>query len=342
VSVQGRAALDEVAAEWEALAERTGAAPFSYPGWLGIWNRAFAEGAPEVLTVRDGRRLVGVLPVLRSGRTLRSPTNDHSHHFGLLAEDEQAAAELAAALFSDGPEGVALDHLDATTSDLPTVRGAAEAAGQLVVSRPLAYNLLVRLDRDAALPARLTRDVERRRRRLEEHGAVSLEVDESAGRLEEGLRLEGSGWKEAKRTAILSQPATASFYRKLAAWAEENGWLRVNFLCLDARPIAFQLALEQGGAHYFLKGGYDPDYHAHSPGKLLLHALLGRARERGLARFELLGDVEPWKLEWADTVRVRLSVRTFVRSARGLTGYAAQAYLRPLLRRDRRLALLRA
>lgn len=332
--------LDEVAAEWDALAERSGAVPFSRPGWFAAWSRAFASQELEVMTIRRADRLAAVLPVLRDSGSVRSPTNEHTHHFGLLAEDDAAAAELAGALYSDRTERVTLDYLDASTRDFPTFREAAESAGYRVVSRPLAYNLLIALDGDADLPGHLSRDVERRRRRLDEHGVVSVEVDENTKRLEEGLRLEGSGWKDIRRTAILSQPATASFYRELAAWAAERGWLRLWFLGLNGRAIAFQLALEHGGAHYFLKGGYDPGYHAYSPGKLLLHATLGRARERGLERFELLGDVEPWKLEWATAARVRLTAEAFSRSARGRLGYAARAYLRPLLRPDRRRELL--
>ena len=338
--MQAPAPLDEVFTEWDALAERLGAPPFSRPGWFAAWSRAFAAGRLEVVTAPSEDGLAGVLPVLRLGEMLRSPTNDHTHHFGLLAQDQPAAGVLARSLFSQGKERVALDYLDACASDFPNLRTAAEEAGYRVLSRPLTYNLVVSLADDAGLSARLTRDVERRRRRLEEHGAVSVDVEVTHERLDEGLKLEGSGWKAAESTAILSKPATASFYRELAAWAAERGWLRLCFLMLDEQPIAFQLALEHGGAHYFLKGGYDPSYHAYSPGKLLLRDLVGRARDRGLKRFELLGDVEPWKLEWANTARVRLSVESFAPTLRGGTRYAALAYLRPLLRRDRRRELL--
>jgi CelD/BcsL family acetyltransferase involved in cellulose biosynthesis len=340
--VQAPAPLAEVFTEWDALAERLGAPPFLRPGWFAAWSRAFADGRLEVVIAPSEDGLAGVLPILRLGGMVRSPTNDHTHHFGLLAQDQDAARLLARSLFSLGEERVALDYLDASASDFPNLRSAAEEARYRVVCRPLAYNLFVPLEDDAGLSARLTRDVDRRRRRLEERGAVSAYVDVTPERLDEGLKLEGSGWKAAENTAILSKPATASFYRELAAWAAERGWLRLCFLMLDEQPIAFQLALEHDDAHYFLKGGYDPGYHAYSPGKLLLFELLARAREQGLRRFELLGDVETWKLEWANAARVRLSVEAFAPSLRGVAQFAAIAHLRPLLRRDRRRELLRA
>lgn len=332
--------LDALAPEWEALADRVGATPFLRAGWFAAWERAFAPGELEVLTVRREDRLAGVLPYLRAGPALRSPTNGHTHDFGLLAEDEEAATELASVLCAQVATRVSLDFLDASAPDAPIFRGASESAGYRVLTRPLAYNLYVRLDAESSLPSRLVRDVERRRRRLGQQGEVSLEVDEGAERLEEGLRLEGSGWKDAEQTAILSRPETARFYRELAGWAAERGWLRLGFLFLDDRPLAFQFALEHAGVHYFIKGGYDSGFHAFSPGKLLLHATLGRARELGLDRYELLGDLEPWKLEWARNMRVRLSCEAFNRSPRGLAEYAARAYLRPLLRPDRRRKLV--
>ena len=35
-----------------------------------------------------------------------------------------------------------------------------------------------------------------------------------------------------------------TFYRRVAAWAAERDWLRLAFLRLDGRPLAFDLALE--------------------------------------------------------------------------------------------------
>ena len=75
-------------------------------------------------------------------------------------------------------------------------------------------------------------------------------------------------------------------------------------------------------------------------GKLLLHATLAYALERGLERYELMGDVEPWKLEWTKAMEERVSLEAYRRTPQGLARYAAQAYLRPLVRRDPRRRLL--
>ena len=335
----------DAATAWEELAERLGAAPFLRPGWFEAWAEGFDEPV-ELLAVKTDGRLSGALPYVRTAAGVRSATNPHTPAPGLLAEDEDTARDLAGRLFTLGGH-VSLGYLDAASETI--LRDAARNAGRLVVTRPLAYRLFLELEGpweslEGSLPSRLVRDVRRRRRKLEELGQVTLEVADGTERLEEllaeGFRLEASGWKAAEGTAIVSSAETQRFYEAVARWSAERGWLRLFFLRVDGRPIAFQLALEHGRTHYFLKGGYDPDDSAYSPGKLLLHATLAHAVEQGLDRYELMGDVEAWKLEWTKTMEERVSLDAYPRTARGLARYAAQAYLRPLVRRDPRRRLL--
>ena len=92
------------------------------------------------------------------------------------------------------------------------------------------------------------RQMRKAERRLGAKGAVLFEVVDSGPRLEpaleEGLAVEDSGWKAEAGTAILSQPATAQFYRELADWAASRGELRLWFLRVDGRAIAFAYCLE--------------------------------------------------------------------------------------------------
>ena len=333
------------ATAWEELAERVDAAPFLRPGWFEAWAKAFGEPLELLTTEADGR-LTGVLPYVKTAEGIRSATNPHTPAPGLLAEDEAAARDLAKALYSLGGRA-SVGYLDAAAAAI--FRDAAREAGRVVLTRPLAYRLFLELEGpwesfEATLPSRLVRDVRRRRRRLEESGEVLLEISDGSERLEqlleEGFRLEASGWKAAEGTAILSSRETQRFYEAIARWSAERGWLRLFFLRVGSRPIAFQLALEHDRTHYFLKGGYDPDEAAFSPGKLLLHATLAWALERGLGRYELMGDVEPWKLEWTKAMEERVSLEANHRTPRGLVRYAALAYLRPLVRRDPRRGLL--
>jgi CelD/BcsL family acetyltransferase involved in cellulose biosynthesis len=337
---------DRIAAEWDDLAGRVRAVPFVRPGWIAAWWDAFGHGVLEILTLRRGRRLAGVLPCYGDHRWLRSPTNEQTPQFGVIAEDAAATDELAAAVLDRAGRRLTLSFLDASAWDVAALRLHAEARSYRVLARPVVRPPYLVVDGDwqafqTRLPGRFLRDLRRRRRRLEDEGVVTFEVADGAMRLEdlleEGFRVETSGWKATQQTAIVSRPETRRFFTEIARWAAGRGWLRLAFLRLDGRALAFQLGLEEGGAYYFLKGGYESEFHRYSPGKLLVHEMLERAFSSGLERFEFLGAAEPWKLEWTHDVRLLLRVDAFEPSFHGRAEWAAHALRHRLARVARRV-----
>src|SRR5258706_7672137 len=99
--VASRLSSDLIASEWDDLAGRVSAAPYVRPGWVAAWWRAFGVGDLEIRTLRRDGRLAAVLPVSRRYGVLRSVTNYHTPHSGLLAEDCGAAAQLWRAVFME-------------------------------------------------------------------------------------------------------------------------------------------------------------------------------------------------------------------------------------------------
>ena len=338
---------DRIADEWDELAGRAGAVPFVRPGWIAAWWDEFGHGALEILTLRRGGRLAGVLPLWGERGWLRSPTNDQTPEFGLVAEDAAAADELAAAALDRAGRRLTLSFVDASGWDWAALRDRGEARGYRLLARPVVRPPYLVVDGDwqafqDRLAGRLLRDLRRRRRRLEDEGDLTFEVTDGAtgleDLLEDGFRVETSGWKAAQQTAIVSRPETRRFFTEVARWAAARGWLRLAFLRLDGRALAFQFGLEEGGAYYFLKGGYETEFHRFAPGKLLVHEMLERAFSSGLERFEFLGQPESWKLEWTDDVRVLMVVDAFAPSLPGRADWAAHSLrnsLAPLARRVR-------
>jgi CelD/BcsL family acetyltransferase involved in cellulose biosynthesis len=321
--------------------------PFVRPGWIAAWWDVFGHGTLQILTLRRGGRLVGLLPLYGDHRWLRSLTNDQTPQFGVIAEDAAAADELAAAALDRARRRLTLSFVDASGWELAALRAGAAARGHRVVVRPVVRPPYLIVDGDweafeSRLAGRLLRDLRRRRRRLEDEGVLNFEVaDGTTGLedlLEEGFRVETSGWKAARQTAIVSRPETRRFYTRVARWASARGSLRLAFLRLDGRALAFQFGLEESGAYYFLKGGYDSEFHRYAPGKLLVHDVLERAFSSGLERFEFLGQPESWKLEWTSQLRVLLVVDAFAPSLAGRTEWAAESLrhsIAPLARRVR-------
>jgi CelD/BcsL family acetyltransferase involved in cellulose biosynthesis len=335
-------ALDPLVDEWRDLAERAHASPFLYPGWFQAWWPAFGSGKFQAVTARRGAMLVGLVPMQLRRGVWGAPTNAHTPGFDLLAVDEEILQALAEAVFSRGARVVAIGPLDARGAAIQMLGDAARASGYHSVVRPAGRAPYLRLvgglgPHERSLSRNLRHDVQRRMRRLCEAGTVSVQVSDGSEDLhqllEEGLRVEQRGWKGKRGTAIASDPRTKQFYTALAGWAASAGWLRLAFLRLDGRPIAFQLDLEVRPAYYSLKIGYDPEYERFSPGKLLAYTMLSRAVAAGSSTYELLGTDEPWKDRWTDDGHERLALRAFSSSPAGRLALSAFVYGRPLVRR---------
>jgi len=334
--------IGEIEAEWEGLAAEVAASPFAYPGWIRAWWDAFGRGAFATVAVRRGSRLVALLPLQRGRATLRSASNWHSTSSGLLALDADAAERLGSALLALAPRSVVLAFLDPAQPGLAECEGIARAAGYRILSRTLERSPAIAIEGgwpefESTRSRNLRADVGRRLRRLQEAGALELQVvDGSEGLdelLEEGFRVEASGWKGVRGTAIVSSPETRRFYEDTARWASGRGWLRLAFLRLDGVPIAFQYNLVAEGVHYHLKGGYDESFERFSPGKVLHRLLIERAFADGLRRYEFLGADEQYKLQWANTARDLVLLQAFRASPGGSAEWLAYAVGRPVAKR---------
>lgn len=336
-------------AEWDALADRVGASPFLRPGWFAAWWHAFGRGTVEVLHARRAAQLVGVMPLARRHGELRSPTNAHTPRFGALAEDGLVAAALCAELFARRPHHVTLGYLDSADPTGEAFNEAACAAGYRALERTMMRSPYLdiggefgayRTTRRSAFLA----DLRRRRRRLDEDGRVSVSIEHTGARLDEALSIEDLGWKGRRGTAIAEWPPTRHFYREVADWAASRSTLRLLFLRVDRRPIAFVLGLEDAGTLYLLKGGFDPSFARFSPGQLILQECISYAFEAGLQRVELLGGDEPYKRAWAATAHEIRVCHAFDRSPLGVLGWTVEDGIRPLMFRihaDRVLRPLR-
>jgi len=314
--------VTSVEQEWEQLAAETRAAPWLWPGWFAAWGRAFAPGEELVACcARDGTRLRAVGVFRMSGRRLDSAANVHTPWWGIVAADEQARADVAAATLAAVRGSVALRQAREDWNDEAALRAAAGPDGRVLRSvHEQAPFIDASADWESYYRERIDRhrrrEIDRCRRRLAEEGALTYEwrapaPDEVEALLDEGLRVEASGWKGRTGTAILSQPPTAGFYRELARWAADKGWLRLAFLRAGPRAVAFELALEQDGVVSLVKGGYDEASARFGPGVVLLRDLLEDAFVRGVREIDLLGGAENYKLQWAHGTRARSTVTAF-------------------------------
>lgn len=120
--------------------------------------------------------------------------------------------------------------------------------------------------------AKRRRELARNRRRLEEAGAVAHECHTCgpglARAVEAFLRIEASGWKGQRTTALACQQSTREF-ATLAFRSSPQARCRADLLLLDGQPIAAGLIALSGDTGFTVKCAYDERYASCSAGLLL-------------------------------------------------------------------------
>jgi CelD/BcsL family acetyltransferase involved in cellulose biosynthesis len=323
-------------AAWQELAAGVEAPPFLYPGWVKAWSSSFSDGRLALFTTSEGGELAAALPLSVSRLALRSPTNWHTPEFGIVARSDEAATALLDELMASGRSRIDLGFL--RPAGAQAFLATAAAGGRTTVSWVQQESPYLPITSDwatylATRDKRWLRKLRRRRERLEAAGRVVVEVHDGRNGLdsllEQGFAVEGSGWKGSAGTSVLSSRQTRDFYWQIADWAARQGWLRLAFLRLDDKVVAFNFGLEEAGRYYSVKSGMDETLKQLGPGILLRYELIQRCFEGRLESYEMLGAYEPWKGDWTDKRRPLHRVMAFDRSIAGRTAALLNKRARP-------------
>ena len=117
--------------------------------------------------------------------------------------------------------------------------------------------------------------------RLQDMGELRFEVHEDAdakGWTDRFLRLEASGWKGKRGTALKADSEQSAFFEKICRGAAEGGKLHCCELTLDRKPIAMLTSFRAGDGLYTFKIAFDEKYSRYSPGALLMLKLIGEVQ----------------------------------------------------------------
>jgi CelD/BcsL family acetyltransferase involved in cellulose biosynthesis len=334
--------------EWDALVERTGVGPFLSWDFLAIWLDHFDAGkTPRVITVRDGRgRLVAALPLVERRslvagvplRELRSASNAHSCRFDVLAEEPERIAPLLLSHLLQDRGWDLLRLLDVPDGGAGwALLRAARRGGLRVHTWESQHSPWFALEAVKISP-HFRANLRRRRRRLAERGRVSFRRwtggEDLEARLERFFKLEASGWKGSRGTAIALEPRLRGFYRELARSQSARGSMVLSELRVGERLVAGHFALECGGTYYLLKPGYDEALADCSPGQLLVEEVVAEARSRGLQTFDFLGPDMAWKRDWTESIRVHTWLSMYRDTPKARLAWKLKARWLPRLRAE--------
>lgn len=369
--ISDEAAFAGLEKEWNAFLVRSSMnAPFLRHEWFRIWWKAFGNGrkmAVFIVRTESGRWAAAAPLVEETGvragipcRILTSMSNDHSCRFDFLLSNDpkdapaDAVAAIADAIARRVPK-VDLLELQDILSESPAVAALQQAAardGRKTGMRPTLQTPYIPVEGKwtayfDSVSGHLKRNLRRRRRQLEEQGKVSIEQwsgetlsegDRLIDRLREGFEIEAMAWKGSAGTAIRENEIWAEFYRELARTTAERGWLRLYFLRLDDRPIAFYYTVLYDRKLYYLKLGYDPAYARYSPGILLHQEILESLFQEKVTELDFLGPMMEWKREWAKGERAHVWFYLFQKGLRPRLIRSIKFGLIPYFKQARRTA----
>ena len=281
--------LAEISApQWRALAVRA-AEPNGYylPDWeLAINAFARGRGGTSALAAwSDAAELTGLLPVISMWRAYKIPLPAlvSADPYGTLSTPllDRGLAEAAAADILHGARqaGAHALILRDTSLDGAAMKAFTEVLRRdRITPRVLQSHVRAALDatRDAdellheALGPKKLKELRRQRNRLGDHGSVDVDIartpNEVAAAIETFLKLEASGWKGKRGTALVQDEGDAAFIRRATSALAACGQCEIVTLTAGAVPVAAAIVLRHQDRAFYFKLGVDERFSKFSPG----------------------------------------------------------------------------
>lgn len=281
--------------EWERLFEESErATPFQHPAWL----RGFPSQDRLLLQVRRHGRVVGLAPLRIADGVVRFLGEGISDYLDLLASPGEEQNTARATL-----EWLRRHQFGCEFTDVPAHSALRDAAPDERGNACPVLDLL-----GSEIPARVLKSLRTAARGLDVQfeSAVSNNLEEYMDAL---FRLHAKRWEGRGEPGVLRDSWVQTFHRRTAAGLSQAGLLRFYGMRLEGQLISILYCFAAKGRTYYYLGGFDSEYARHSPGALLVHYAIERAREEGCNEFDFLRGGEAYKYRWGAKDRWNYTVR---------------------------------
>jgi CelD/BcsL family acetyltransferase involved in cellulose biosynthesis len=272
---------------WRGLSARA-IEPNGYylPEWeLAVNASASGRTGASVLAAWGDSGLIGLLPVVSMSRAYKIPLPAlaSAHPYGTLCTpplDRDIAGDAVSQLISKARKaGARALILRDMSLDGPAMKAFTESLGHQGL-RPRVLKSYLRASLDATreaeallqegLGAKKLKELRRQRHRLAEHGAIGFDVarspDAVATAIETFMKLEASGWKGERGTALAQDDGDAAFVRRATAALAQTGQCEIVTLRAGETPVAAAIVLRHQDRAFYFKLGVDERFAKFSPG----------------------------------------------------------------------------
>ena len=324
-------------AEWNDFAVACGSdVSLTYEWHLALERSQEAQGPVRTVWTRNEGRVTAILPLRSSvarlgGVPLRaiSPLGaSYSAHDCLLVRPlslESLATTLDAAASALPSWDVFEFYVSEETPIFAQTEAGAtpkrswvewfEAKGSPYLPLPGTFE-----DYQRDLSTKKRTQIRSRIKKLNASGRPSLRVvtrpEEVPEAIEIVREIERASWKEEAGTSITRNPYQVVFYDVLTRELAERGWLRLYLLSLDGRPIAHDIGFAYRGRFYSGKTSFVETLRALQPGIVLRWMIVADLYEQGLREHDFMGDPDPYKMHWTDSIRRHRNIRLLRPGAR--------------------------
>lgn len=281
--------------EWRELQARAASpTPFLTPEWNAALASAY--GFPRLaIAWRAEGRLVGLLPIRRSSRTVRSAGPN--------------VADILDPLSDPGFEpnlDQTLAQVKARALILPNCRRAGNVSQDpcLTLGLPETWETYM-----ATLGKSLRTDLKRWQSGKSRPDDATLEAftgPEALPAFEELVRLHSQRWRK-KGLPGSFWGKTLRFHREWIATAPA-GSVEIRLLAVAGRPAGALYTMHAGRTTFFYQSGFDPTAATFSPGTVLIGTAIRAAIERGDTAFDFLRGDEPYKRRWKPETEAPLAM----------------------------------
>jgi CelD/BcsL family acetyltransferase involved in cellulose biosynthesis len=273
--------------DWRALSARA-IEPNGYylPEWeISVNASASGRTGALALAAWSDARLIGLLPVVSMARAYKIPLPAlvSAHPYGTLCTPpldrdmaEAAVRQLMRKARKAGARALILRDMSLDGPAMEAFRESLkrEALHPRVLQSYVRASLEATRDAETllqdALGGKKLKELRRQRHRLAEHGAIRFDIarspDEIAAATETFMKLEASGWKGERGTALAQDDGDATFIRRATAALAETGQCEIVTLRAGSTPVAAAIVLRHQHRAFYFKLGVDERFAKFSPG----------------------------------------------------------------------------
>lgn len=296
--------------------------------WMFSWWKNIGRHKNELwlLVVRDGERVIGIVPLMRNTKTkallrlkkLENIGNPDCDVAGMITLDAEITATAITKYLranSASWDILELKELPYSNHETHILISSIKAAGYKL-REAVEKHFYISCEENweeyySRLSKNLKHNFSRRMRRAGELGEVRYERYAGDSLSWEHFETIFEISKRSNFPYLYMAEHQRSFHEDLFAFMQARNWIQIEILTIGGKPVAFQYGFIYDGRYEDWRGGFDKDYEFVAPGKLLMMLSLEARFTTGFKENDFLRGNHAYKTDWLPKTKDFMSLQVF-------------------------------